>query len=125
MPTTKPNAKKRRALSPPHTVVAKRAEVTDGTESETTTITLPIEFLKDLSTSVDTVTKGLMNMPSQVPAIRGQFVAMLSQIQTKIDGKLGIKKSVRFLKDGLPTLTGGSGLGSICSAIVKKTIWRC
>lgn len=92
MRTSKSNVKNHRASQ---SVDARRASRADFTPSETDGVTPSmIEFLKELSISVDAVAKGLMNMPSQVPAIRGRFVAMLSQIQTKIDGKLGIEKRV-------------------------------
>lgn len=94
MPTTEPSAKKRRALSPSHSADAKKADPGDRSLSDVDNITLPIEFLKELSSSLNVATNGFMNLPSSDPAARGRFVAILSQVQKKIDAKLGVTKRV-------------------------------
>lgn len=93
MNTAAPKTNKRHA-SPSRDVAMKRANVAVVSEADTPTVTLPVEVLQQLSMSVDAVARGLMNLPYPYPAVRGRFVAMLAQIQTRINGTIGVKKRV-------------------------------
>lgn len=87
---------------------AKRARL------ETVHVDSPADaLLKEVGTSLDGITKGLMNLACQDTAGRGRFVALLSQVQAKINAHLGIKKMVRSFRLGVILQLGTTAFSSI------------
>ena len=52
-------------------------------------------MLEDVATSVNDITKAVMRLKGPDSGARGRIVAMLSQVEAKINAELGIKKKVK------------------------------